>query len=310
MSAESAAGGFQPMGKSSGQKSRLLAACRSRTSLVLVTAWLALSALPARAERDPQSGAPTLPSQKRENPSPITDHFYVRGTFFSPAVTTRVQVNAQSGTPGTLASGERDLGLPGRLHQGRIEMMFRMRERNKLRVDFFEADRSGAQTLSRQILFGNLVFNPGDRVTSSLDYRSFDLTYTYSFIRRDWLEIGTGLAVHFLQAEARGAVRARELSQDVSGAGAFPTIPIEATWRIWRGFSLTAHAQYFHLAAGNFEGSLGDYHGDLQYRATRNFAVGAGYSIIRSSLDLKESNFPGLFRLNVRGPEAFFRVSF
>jgi hypothetical protein len=38
--------------------------------------------------------------------------------------------------------------------------------------------------------------------------------------------------------------------------------------------------------------------------------VGAGYSIVRSALDLKESTFPGLFRLNVRGPEAFFRVSF
>jgi hypothetical protein len=299
-----------PVNDSSRHMYPWLRAPRNRTFLAVAAVWLGLLALPAHAERDPQSGAPIASSKKHENPSPITDRFYVRGTFFWPSATTNFRVDASNGALGTLANGERDFGLPGRLHQGRIEMMFRMRERNKLRVNFFETDRSGAQRLSRQILFGNLIFNPGDLVTSSLDYRSFDLTYTYSFIHRDWLEVGTGLAVHFLQAEARGAVRARQLSQDVSGAGAFPTIPIEVTWRIWRGFSLTAHAQYFHLAAGNFEGSLSDYHGDLQYRIKPNFAVGAGYSIIRTALDLKESTFPGQFRLNVHGPEAFFRVSF
>jgi hypothetical protein len=31
---------------------------------------------------------------------------------------------------------------------------------------------------------------------------------------------------------------------------------------------------------------------------------------MRSSLDIDDTNFPGSFRLNVRGPEGFFKVSF
>jgi hypothetical protein len=118
--------------------------------------------------------------------------------------------------------------------------------------------------------------------------------------------------VHFLEADARGAVNAKQLRQEVSGSGAFPTIPLDITWRIWHGLALSARGQYFHASVNNFDGSIAEYHGDLQWRWRRypNFSLGAGYTIMRSSLDIDDTKFPGSFRLNVRGPEGFFKVSF
>jgi len=281
-----------------------------RIGLSLFAALMVGQVAPAFAERDPQSGAPVPPDRKHEVPSPITDRFYAQGTFFSAAVSTPLLVNAHNGTAGTLISGEKDLGLEGRLRQGRIELMFRMRTRNKLRVDYFETDRSASHPLSRQIFFGDEIFNAGDVANSSLDYRAFTLTYTYSFIRTDFVEIGTGLAVHFLEADAQGAVPARELRQEVSGAGAFPTIPLDLSLRLSRRFALTARGQYLHAALHGFVGRLGEYHADLQYRWKPNFSLGAGYTVMKTSLDVNDASFPGLFRLDVRGPEAFFRVSF
>jgi hypothetical protein len=287
-----------------------------RNMLLAVAALLALQAVPAHAERDPWSGAPIKPDKKRMTTSPITDRFYVRGTFFNPAVTTSLRIDTQSpggglpGTTGTTVSGERDLGLDSRIPQGRIEIMFRLRERNRLRVDYFETNRRGNNVISRQILFGDEVFSAADRVTSSIDWRQFALTYTYSVLRTDRLELGFGLGVHFLQAEARGAVEAKGLRQEVSGSGAFPTIPVDFTWRISRRFAVVARAQYFKASVNNFSGALGEYHGDFQYRWKPNFTVGAGYTTMRAGLDVQDAHFPGSFRLDVRGPEAFFKVSF
>jgi hypothetical protein len=251
-------------------------------------------------------------------PSPITDRFAVEGIFFNPAVSTVLRVDTQSpgpglmGTSGTTLSGERDLGLDSRIPQGRMEIIFRLRERNRLRVDYFATDRSGNHLITHQILFGNETFAANDRVTSSLDWRQFALTYTYSFFRNDHVEVGLGLAVHFVEADARGAVEAKQLRQEVSGAGAFPTFPLDITYRIWHGLALSARGQYLHASVNNFEGSIAEYHGDFQWRWQRwpNFSLGAGYTIMRSSLDLHETHFPGAFRLNVRGPEGFFKVSF
>jgi hypothetical protein len=289
-----------------------------RIWLAAAAALFVFQAIPAHADsdHDPWSGAPLPPDKTRPIPSPITDHFYVRGTFFNPAVTTTLRVDASAPGPnlpnpvGTVVNGERDLGLDSRIPQGRIEIMFRLRERNKLRVDYFETNRRADHVLSQQILFGDQTFEVGDRTSTSVDWRTFGLTYTYSFIRTDRIELGTGIAVHFLEADAIGAVPARGLRQEVSGSGAFPTIPLDFTWRISQRFAFTARGQYFRASVNNFQGSVGDYHSDLQYRWKANFSLGAGYSIMKSFLSVNDANFPGLFRLNVRGPEAFFKVSF
>jgi hypothetical protein len=279
-------------------------------------ALLALQAVPAHAERDPWSGAPIKPDTNRMTPSPITDRFYVEGIFFNPAQSTGLRIDTRSpgpglpGRTGTTVSGERDLGLDSRNPQGRIQIMFRLRERNRLRVDYFESNRRGDHVINRQILFGNETFAANDRVTSSLDWREFALTYTYSIFRTDRFEVGLGLAAHFVEADARGAVDAKQLRQEVSGAGVFPTIPLDLTWRISRRFAVVARGQYLRAAVNKFQGAIGEYHGDFQYRWKPNFSVGAGYTIMKYSLDLQDNNFPGSFRLNVRGPEAFFKVSF
>jgi hypothetical protein len=287
-----------------------------RTRLAAAATFLAFQAIPAYADHDPWSGAPLPPDKSRPIPSPITDRFYVRGTFFNPAVTTTLRVDQKSpgpglpNLPGTVVNGEKDLGLDGRIPQGRIEIMFRLRERNRLRVDYFETNRRADHLLARQILFGAQTFDVGDRTNTSLDWRSFGLTYTYSFIRTDRFEVGAGIAVNFVEADAQGTVPARNLRQEVSGSGAFPTIPLDLTWRISRRFAVSARGQYFRAAVNNFAASLAEYHGDLQYRWKPNFSVGAGYTINRSFINVNQASFPGLFRLNVRGPEAFFKVSF
>jgi hypothetical protein len=252
----------------------------------------------------------SAPGGLSDNASPITDHFYLRGDFFAPTVTTNFRVDARNGTLGTPLVAENDLGLDGKIDQGRIEVMFRLHERSKLRFDFFRLQRDGNKLLTRQINFGDDVFNINDRVISQANWDTMGITYTYSFIRRDRFELGAGLGVHLLDAEARGEVRARALRQDASGVGAFPTIALDATWRISKRFALAARGQQFSTTISNFSGSLSDYHAELQYRWRSNFALGLGYSKLRYDLKINSSSFPGFFDLRARGPEFFVRVSF
>ena len=276
-------------------------------------AIFALAAAPAFADKDPNSGAPLPPSKHPVTPSPITDRFYVRGIYWAPHVKTDLQVNphnAPAGIVGTNLNAESDLGLASRLNMGRAEIMFRLKERNKIRLDFLDVDRSATHQITQPIDFGNETFPVAALVASEVDWRMFGITYTYEIFHNDRFELGTGLAVDLLQAEAQAQVNATQQRQDVSGAGAFPTIPLDFALRISRRWSVTAHGQYFHAALSNFDGWLADIHGDVQYRWKPNFALGVGYSTFRAKLALDTGNFPGGFQLSLTGPEAFFRVSF
>ena len=281
--------------------------------------WLAVAAAvlltvevpPALADRDPNSGAP-LPPQKRAAPSPITDHFYIRATFYDPQLRTnlRLDPSAPAGALGTPLNAESDLGLPTRLRKGRVEFMFRLRERSKLRVDYFESDRSGSKILANDVVFGNQIFAAGQLVQASLDWQQFDITYTWSLIRNNRFELGTGLAAYFVQVDAIGAVPAEFQRQEETGATPFPALPLDLTWAISSRWAATARGAYLRADLSGFHGWYADTHEDLQYRWNPNLALGIGYSAIRTSLTRRGSNFSGAFYMSISGPEAFVRFSF
>ncbi|MBV9344615.1 MAG: hypothetical protein JOZ03_06445 [Gammaproteobacteria bacterium] len=271
-----------------------------------------LAAAPALAERDPQSGAP-LPPQPRDPGSPITDHFFIRGTYYAPQLRTNLRVdpsNPPPGVSGTPVNGESDLGLAQRLHRGRVEFMFRLRDRNRVRVDFLEVDRSASKTIARDIVFNNETFAAGQVVQSSLDWRQFDITYTYSFIRNRRFELGSGVALYFLEVDAIGAVPAQRQRQEVSAATPFPALPLDATWRLSSRWAVTARAAYLKATVSGFRGWYADQHEDLQYRCNPHFVLGLGYSSTRSSLTRRGGSFPGSANVSISGPEAFIRFSY
>jgi hypothetical protein len=285
-----------------------------RIWLAPAAAVLLASTAPSLAsDHDPNSGAPLPPSKKHRTPSPINDRFYVRGTYYPAHVKTIVQVNPHNAPPdvvGTTLSAERDLGQESRLNQGRVEMMFRFGQRNKVRVDWLEVNRTATHQINQDIAFGNQTFPAGALLQSQIDWRIFGVTYTFEIFHNDRFELGTGLGVDLLQAEAQAQVNATQQRQDVSGAGAFPQVPIDFAFRISQRWSVTARAQYFHASLNNFDGWLADIHEDVQYRWKPNFAVGVGYSSIRAKLALSTGSFPGQFNMSLQGPEAFFQVSF
>jgi hypothetical protein len=275
-------------------------------------AFLALMlAAGAAAAADGYSSADAYLPQPSGIASPITDRLALRATFIAATAHTRLRIDPQ-GLPlgGTTLSGERDLGLASSNPDGRVELMVRMGDRNRLRVDYFQLDRTGDAQLASTIVFGNQTFPVSAEAHSTLDWKSMGFTYTYAFWQSERFEAGAGLGVHLIQADAIGSVPALHESHETSEAGAFPTIALEAMWRISSRFAFTGRGQYLGGTLHGFTGSLGDYHGDFQYRWRRAFAVGVGYSYTRASFESVTSGTPGRFTLSVAGPEIFARVSF
>lgn len=275
-------------------------------------AWmlLAVYAAPALAERDPQSGAPVRPG-KHVAANPITDHFYILGAFYAPKFKTSLRVDPSTTVPGitgTPLNAEQDLGLPDKKNMGRVEFMFRLRERHKVRVDTFEANRTGNQVLTQDFVIGDQTFTAGQATRTELNWRQFAITYTYAIIHKEHFELGTGLACYFLQVDM--LTQAPGQREEVSAASPFPALPVDMSWVISRRWSLTGHAAYFKLIHNDFDGWYADYHLDTQYRWNPNLVLGLGYTNIRSSVARVGGSLPGVVNTSTHGPEAFIRFSF
>lgn len=252
----------------------------------------------------------TPTNKPADNPGPITDHFSLRASFFAPTVSTDARFDNNAGQQGTLLNAERDLGLKDRVNQGRIELIFRLRPRHRVRVDYFKLERDGDKTLTRTINFGNSTYNVNDRVRSTINWRVLGLTYAWSVVQTKKFELGIGVGLHIIQAQASGNVRALNLRDDGSAVGAIPAGALDGTWQFARRWSANVHAQRLRVTVSRVTGSYADYHLDAQYRWRPNTAFGIGWTWLKTDVHTTGTSLPGAFLFNTRGPEAFFRVSF
>lgn len=272
---------------------------------------LAASAASMAGEPAPAAGQrELLQPPKSTIASPITDRFAVRAVYLRPSIDTLVRYDSSTGVPGTLVSGEDTLGFPGTRDQGTLDMMFRIGERHRLRADFYKLARRGDEVIAQNVRYGDDVFVVNDRVLSSMDLRKLGLSYSYSLLRREKVELGLGLALHLLQLEGTLDAPARFVRESLDVAGPFATLTADATWRVTRRFSLNAWAHYLGGNVDDVKGGYQAYHGDVQFRARPNLAFGLGYTHTRYKIDSRNPDFLGYFKLQYAGPEAFVRVSF
>jgi len=244
------------------------------------------------------------------DPSPITDHLAFRAIYFFGKVSTTARFDPTPTIPGTTFSAEQTLGLTDRADQFRAELVFRLEDRNRLRVNWLDLRRTGDTIATQNIQYATETFLVGEEVKSELDYREMDVTYTYSFLRYKRFELGAGLGAQFIEAEADAAVPNTPKFANFSGAVPFATPAIDSTYLIARHWSLNARAQYLHVTVGTTAALYEDFHGDLQYRWKPNLAIGLGFEYQEISLDLEKSNPAGLIRLKLDGPEVSLRASF
>ena len=279
--------------------------------LPLLGAALAVHAAPVPpASFVSYDDSPAPPPAPPPVASPITDHLALNAGFFWGRINTYGQFNSGKGVPGTPLTAEQNLGLTDQAYQPQLEIIFRLKERSRVRVDFFDLRRNGEVQLTGPILFGDQAFQAGQPLRSMLNWRQMDITYTYSFLRGERFELGAGLGVHLLEAEARAQVAGTPQLVDYSEAGPFATLALDGTYLIATRWSLNARAQWLHLTVNQFSGLLEDFHGDAQYRWRRNFAIGAGYDYALHEVDIHNHDPSGTVRLQVNGPQLFVRVSY
>src|SRR5262249_45489869 len=154
--------------------------------------------------------------------------------------------------PGTTLNVENDLGMPDSANLARMEMTFRLRERNRLRVDYLKLTRYGDKVLNETIRFGDQTFAVNERAQTALDYRNLGLRWTYSVLHFDRFEAGIGIGIALLEAHAKGEVIARNVREKQDGVAPFPTAAIDTTWRISKRFAFTARGQAWSAQRSSF----------------------------------------------------------
>lgn len=249
-------------------------------------------------------------------PDGVSERFTFRlgGVFPTHDTFTRLQPADLPTIPGI--DLERDTGFADNTTDFRFEAAWRPGRRHEIRLGWFEMNRSSTARLSGEIEWGDEVFPIDAEITGSWDTRVIKLDYRYSLIKKERVDFGLSAGLFVMRvASGIGLAGSAEASnEDVNRTAPLPMLGADVDWLVADRFMLRAGAQYFAISIDDsIDGSWLEARAALEWSATRNLGIGAGYLLadIDVAAELSEAQIAEFeYRYKFNGPTVYAIVSF
>lgn len=204
---------------------------------------------------------------------------------------------------------ERDLGFTDQ-QRFRVDADWRFAPNHKLRMLWFNNDRSRTRTLTQDITIGDTTYPAGTSVTTVMNTDILELAYEYSFYRgEDWELTGSaGLHTVLFEYDVDGAA---DTPAEADATGPLPVFGLRYQKRFGGAWYLDAQGQYFAIKVGDIDGRIDDYKLNLSYRFGGHWGVGAGYNQFTTRIEGTDpATFDGVFSWRYGGPMVFVTANF
>ena len=229
------------------------------------------------------------------------------GTFALDTQTV-MRVDGTSGS-GDEVNLEEDLGFEDQ-QRFRFDLDWRFAENHKLRMMWFNNDRSNSRTLAQDVTIGDTTYPAGTTVTAQFNADILELAYEYSFWRgADWELTGSaGLHTLIFEYDIDGAA---DTPAEADATGPLPVLGLRYQKRFGEAWYLDLQGQYFAIAIGDIDGRIDDYKAALTYRFAGHWGVGAGWNQFTTRIESSDPNaFDGVFSWRYGGPMLFLTANF
>ncbi len=156
--------------------------------LLAATIWLCASAGSiATAADGEESGSPT---------SVFDSKFTLALGGFFPHIDSTFSLNPSRGGSGQDISAEDDLGLDSTSASAWIGFNWRFLPRHQFHAEWFQLNRDGSTTAGREFTIGDTTVFPEASLSSKIDLNLGRLTYGYSILRDEKLDLAFLVGAH------------------------------------------------------------------------------------------------------------------
>lgn len=229
--------------------------------------------------------------------------------------TTEIRVDALGGSIGTTINLENDLNLDDRKATPYFALRWRMSGKHFLELEQFNLTRSGDQTLSAEIEFGDEVFQIGAIVNSYFDTKVTRLSYSYKFYDSARSRVAFSAGLHRTSlatgiTEIDGLDPADPKAVAAEATAPLPVIGISGSWKFNERWSVAGRAQVFRLSVAEYSGRLDHAAVNLEYDPFKYVGFGVGYDLFSINLDIEEKHWQGSVRYRFHGPLLYIKGHF
>jgi hypothetical protein len=205
--------------------------------------------------------------------APLKSKAWVDVGLFYPFFDTTARLDISVTERGTTIDLEKDLGMDSEMRSSSFRAGMYLSKRWRLEAEYFNLDRSSTGEISREIHWGDEIYEAGATIEAFFDVRIGRLALGYDFFVRDKAIIGFTLGAHLLDSGAGIASTSNigggdddfEQTRDVSTHGILPVpnVGFHGSYILGRKWRLDGRLDWFGISLGEWDGVL--FASDVQF---------------------------------------------
>jgi hypothetical protein len=236
--------------------------------------WAALAAAlccfaaPASAQYQPRS----------VNDPATGEKYHIEGSasFWFPGADVIVS-SEQLGIPGSQINAKRDLGLTDQKFNI-LSVELRPARAHKLRLNYIPVNFTQTTTLTQNIVFNGILYRLGLPVNSILDWKTYEFTYEFDFVVKNWGYVGFDLQAKYTDVEV--SLASPLASEFAHARGPIPAIGFVGRYYVVPNVSITGEFSAFKIP-DSIDSRYNAHYIDLDIygtlNVTNNIGVKGGY---------------------------------
>ena len=249
---------------------------------------------------DAQPPIPTHPA--------LVDRFFFGVGAYAASSNTEARLDSPSGI-GTTVDLEDVMGLESNDIVPQGIARWRMADRWRLELEYFELNRSNTQDVTIDIEWGDETFPVGTTVETTFDIAVARLSCGYSFFKRQDKELGVALGFHItdLHAELSGGGGNRDEGKLLAP---LPVLSLYGQCALTDVWAISGRLDAFRLEYDSYEGHVYSIGLDALCQPWRHFGFGLGWRGLEIEASAENDGWKGEIGTSYTGPIAFISVSF
>jgi long-subunit fatty acid transport protein len=246
----------------------------------------------------------------------LKDRFnYEAGTFLvSP--TMNASLSGTANTAHQSIDFDKEFGTDASETRLRAEFMWRITQRQHLRLVYFGTSVGKTRPIDRNLEWGDYTFVAGGEVTAETKMQVYELDYEFAFLRRENYEVLFTAGIHFDRLKTKLSGNA-SLTVDTPGgpveqAATFeskqtsvpiplPVLGLRGAWALSDHVYLDAVGKVFKLSYEGIDGNWTEFRAGVAWMFNEHFGIGLGYDRFMTHVNLSKESFNGRLNLGYQG---------
>jgi len=193
-----------------------------------------------------------------------------------------------------------------------VEFKWRFGEKWSTRLQYYESDQSRKAVLEEDVLWRNQIIAAGSSVTAGANFSLVRVFFGRSFDRRENVDAGIGLGLHWLEIGAfikpdintLNPVSAAKVSGPLPNIGAWYYYSPSPKWFIG------GRLDWLEASIDKYDGGIVNISAGVNYQMFANVGVGLKYQFFRINVDVDNDKWRGGVEMDYEGPYLYLSANF